>query len=315
MDIDIIIPAYNSKKTIKKTLHSIASQNIIDKFHVYLVNDCGSETYQEEINFFRNMFDIVELMLPFNGGPGVARQYGIDHSDSKYIVFIDSDDYFYSSDSLSTMYNKICFEDSDLLISNFIYERDDEILIKKKNPVWLHGKMYNREFLQKNDIRFNDTRANEDNGFNRLVFLCGAKISILDKVTYVYSENSSSITRKDDREYRFSGLEGYSYNMAWAMNEAIKRDVDFKLVYNFSANVLVSMYFYYLDLYSQYDVSKIIEWSRPIKKIYIKYCNDANADIDNLIKKYKEVEYKNKDINYVISFEKFLSLIGDEFDD
>ncbi|MBQ6612141.1 MAG: glycosyltransferase family 2 protein, partial [Alistipes sp.] len=29
---------------------------------------------------------------PQNGGAGVARQYGIDHSDNEFIIFADSDD-------------------------------------------------------------------------------------------------------------------------------------------------------------------------------------------------------------------------------
>ena len=32
--------------------------------------------------------------------------------------------------------------------------------------VWMHGKMYRRSFFSKYNIRFNDSRANEDVGFN-----------------------------------------------------------------------------------------------------------------------------------------------------
>ena len=64
-----------------------------------------------------------------------------------------------------SMYNKILKEDADILISNFIYRRDEKELIKEKNLIWLHGKMYKRKFLIDNSIRFNNSRANEDNGF------------------------------------------------------------------------------------------------------------------------------------------------------
>ena len=41
------------------------------------------------------------------------------------------------------------------------------------DTIWMFGKMYRRDFLDKYNIKMNDTRANEDNGFNMLVkFLC-----------------------------------------------------------------------------------------------------------------------------------------------
>lgn len=317
MDVDIIIPVYNSKKTLKRTLFSIAYQKGCEHFHVYLVNDCGIETYEAEINLFKDNLDIKELMLNSNGGPGVARQKGIDNSNSKYIVFIDSDDYFYTPDAICKMYDNIISEDYDLLISNFIYERDGESSIKKRSPIWLHGKMYKRDFLKRNDIKFNSTRANEDNGFNRLIILSGANIGYLDQVTYVYSENSFSITRKENREYKFLGLEGYAYNMVWAMDNALKRGGEIELISNFALQVLVSFYFYYLELYEFYDVERIFSWCIKVKSFYLKY-HDLEKDkelIGNLITQYREVEYKEKNINFIIDFYEFFSKIGDVCND
>lgn len=37
--------------------------------------------------------------------------------------------------------------------------------------------------------------------------------------------NDSSITRRNDRLNKFTGLEWYAYNMDWAFNEAKKRGV------------------------------------------------------------------------------------------
>ena len=39
LNLDIIIPAYNSKDTIKNTLYSIALQRNVSGFHVYIAND------------------------------------------------------------------------------------------------------------------------------------------------------------------------------------------------------------------------------------------------------------------------------------
>ena len=115
-------------------------------------------------------------------------------------------------------------------MDNSILERDNKREIKTKDNVWLHGKVYKREFIEKNKVSFNSTRKNEDSGFNRLLFLLNDKIEYLDTVTYVYQDNQNSITRKDNRRYKFEGLEGLAENMEWAYFEAKKRNVDKNLL-------------------------------------------------------------------------------------
>lgn len=310
MDLDIIIPIYNAKKTLKRLLYSIAIQRNAFGFHVYLINDCSDYDYQEEISFFKEYFDITEFRLDKNGGPGVARQYGIDHTNSKYITFMDSDDYLYDPYALTSLYNGIINRECDLLVSNFLYERDNESLVKEKNLIWLHGKVYRRKFLVDNNIHFNDTRANEDNGFNRLVLLNNPRVWYIDKLTYVYSDYEESITRRNNRLFKFTGLEGYTYNMYWAMNELIKQDRNIDMVAETSVGVITAMYYYYLELYEKYDVSKILGWSKKIKEVFDMYK-------DKYIKQYKvnyflntkEREYANVDLKKVITFDEFLRKI------
>ena len=310
MDLDIIIPIYNAKKTLKRLLYSIAIQRNAFGFHVYLINDCSDYDYQEEISFFKEYFDITEFKLDKNGGPGVARQYGIDHTNSKYITFMDSDDYLYDPYALTSLYNGIINRECDLLVSNFLYERDNESLVKEKNLIWLHGKVYRRRFLVDNNIHFNDTRANEDNGFNRLVLLNNPRILYIDKLTYVYSDYEESITRRNNRLFKFTGLEGYTYNMYWAMNELIKQNKNIDMVAETSIGVITAMYYYYLELYGKYDVSKILEWSKKIKEVFDMYS-------DKYIKHYKvnyflnakENEYVKANLKKVITFDEFLKKI------
>lgn len=53
--LDIIIPVYNSKKTLFRTLLSISIQTYND-IHVYLINDADDINYDDEIIFFQNTF-------------------------------------------------------------------------------------------------------------------------------------------------------------------------------------------------------------------------------------------------------------------
>ena len=200
------------------------------------------------------------------------------------------------------MYEKIIQDKADLVIGDFLYERDNKIIVKKHNFIWLHGKIYKRTFLNKNNISFNNTRANEDNGFNRLILLLKPNISYLDEIVYVYQENPESITRKNNRLYRLMGLEGYCYNMNWAMDEALKRGVNTKIIFMLTQNILGYLYFYYLDLEEKYDVSKILIWSKSIKKKYDKY-KDLYKEVKiNLIQIKNDLQDDITNINERISF-------------
>lgn len=311
MELSIIIPSYNAKESICDTLDSIERQIIPFSYEVILVNDCSDYDYEDIVLKYKDKFLIREIKTNNNVGPGGSRQYGIDNSESNYIVFIDSDDLFVGEDSLFKMYNEIKVKEADLLIGNFIYRRDKKEIIKKNNLVWLHGKMYKRQFLEKYSIRFNNSRANEDNGFNRLILLLNPKIVFLDEEVYIYNENPNSITRKDNRAYRFYGIEGFCFNMNWAMDEAIKRGVSKNIIAVLATDVLATLYIYYIGLQEEYDVSKILEWGKEINNKYKLYSNLLTSDYYLSILKEKKEFLKDDFLidNYTISFEEFLKIV------
>lgn len=266
--LNIIIPAYNAKETLDKMLRSLSIQRTKYKFDVLVVNDKSDYTYEDIIDKYSKYLEIKELILNENVGPGQARQKGIEETNKKYIMFIDADDYLYSPYSIEKLINKIEKTNADVVISNFILERDNKREIKELDNIWLHGKIFKRQFIEDNKVTFNLTRKNEDNGFNRLLWLIGDIVEYLDEVTYVYQENSNSITRKDNRKYKLYGLEGLAENMYWAYEEAKKRKVVEDLLQIHLLTTLTASYYYYNELQKEYDVSLILKW---FKKIYIKY--------------------------------------------
>ncbi len=269
-ELEIIIPAYNSQETIIRTLDSIKIQKNLPAYHVTVVNDYGKD-YKEIINNYKETININEIMTPQNVGPGAARQYGIDNTSSRYIIFIDSDDCFYDENSISNLYNLIKRANADLALSKFIYERDNETKIITHDITWLHGKIYSRDFLEKNNIKFNNSRANEDNGFNRLIAFL-KPVTVLSKdITYIYKENANSITRRNNREYKLTGLEGFAYNINWAIEEGEKRNCEEKDLAIGTLDSLLVMYENYNRLKDNNEVEKIIDWSKNLFNKYLKY--------------------------------------------
>lgn len=311
--IDVIIPAFNAHDTIEKTLASIAYQDNVKQLKVYIVNDASNNDYSKEVNFFSNFMDIKEITLSKNSGPGVARQYGIDHSKSEYIVFIDSDDKFYSPYALTTLYNSIEESGADVVISNF-YEilADGSKIEHEEDTIWVHGKIYRRDFLKDNNIKFNDTRANEDNGFNQLVLLHDSNIEYIDDFTYLWDYNENSITRINDHEYQFGGIEGYIYNITWALNIAIKNNCDYNKIAEQVFSNLLAVYYYYIQFFNEENVDILIKKSKRLYEIYLDYQLEEEEKLEKWNEQYmystENLEVIDK-LNPPISFEEFLKKI------
>lgn len=309
--IDIIIPAYNALGTIRQTLASIAYQTFAKKLNVYIVDDCSDCSYDDLIDFFSDFINLKLLRVDKNGGPALARQYGIDHSESEYIIFIDSDDVFSDSNSVKRLYDLISNANADVGMTSFFEELNDRFVYHDPLYVWLHGKIYRREFLNKYNIRFNETRANEDFGFNQLCFLCGANIAESTNISYVWKNNRASITRSE--EFNKKNMRFFTYNFAWAIKCAIERNANLYRLKESLYNGLVGIYHNYLKypdvfikdnileeicfLIEYYDDSVI---SDDVKSLLIKNQYDVSTSID---------AYAYKVHNPSITFNEFIDIL------
>ena len=126
-EIDIIIPAYKAHNTIFKTLCSIAEQTFSQKIQVTIINDCCPEgNYKKIIDLFKGQLDIKEIKLKENGGPGVARQFGLANTKLPYVMFMDADDCFMGPYIVSQLVNVLKEKNEDVLFSNFIEEHEND---------------------------------------------------------------------------------------------------------------------------------------------------------------------------------------------
>jgi glycosyltransferase involved in cell wall biosynthesis len=311
--IDVIIPAYNAHETICETLSSIVLQSIKDQLNVYIVNDCSKKDYSKEIKRFSKVLNIKEIKTDKNSGPGVARQLGIDSSNSPYIVFIDADDVFYNYKSIETLYNYITNYNYNIVAGRFIEEVGDMIYNHSNDEIWMHGKMYKRQFLDENNIRFNDTYSNEDAGFNNLCFFC-TDVLVLDDFIYVWKCNQKSMTRSS--EYNFWGIEGFTYNICWAVKCGEERKANAgkmaKLLYE---TILEVYYRYVVYRKRESSVDDILKWSKDLKKYYLKYINNLSSYVKetSLVSTFENLYMTLGGSDVVLdndlSFNKFLDMI------
>ncbi len=249
--IDVIIPAYNSKKTIEYTLMSLCIQSIKDMIVVTIIDDASDDDYQDTINKFNKYLVINYKRNNKNMGAGISRQIGLDITKNEYIFFLDSDDLLYSCDSLEKLYKKI-IKGYDYVYSNCYNEATLDISFNKSD---LHGKMYKRKFLDDNKIVFNDSRYHEDNSFNNIVLLNKPNQDVITDITYIYCYNPSSLTNYDIST-EWEKLEMYIYNMRYVVDYANAHNLDAKTYVDNKYNYL----FNYLKKLDLKKINIINEW-------------------------------------------------------
>jgi len=85
MKFSIVIPTYNSEKTIKKCLDSVFSQK--RDFEVIIVDNASNDNTLEIVQGY----SVKLVKLDFNYGPSFARNRGVILSEGDVVVFLDSD--------------------------------------------------------------------------------------------------------------------------------------------------------------------------------------------------------------------------------
>ena len=94
--ISVIIPIYNSEKTIRETIDSVLNQSFAD-FELIVINDGSSDSSLEIISNIED--DRIKVFSYPNAGISVSRNRGISHAQGEFIAFLDHDD-LWTSDKL-----------------------------------------------------------------------------------------------------------------------------------------------------------------------------------------------------------------------
>ena len=89
--VDIIIPNYNSYKTLKDTISSVFAQTY-KNWKLIIVDDNSNEKTIKLLKKFKKNKKIKIFFLKKNMGTGFCRNLAIKNSSSKFISFLDSDD-------------------------------------------------------------------------------------------------------------------------------------------------------------------------------------------------------------------------------
>lgn len=98
--ISVIIPMYNSEKTILRTLESVRKQTKIDLIlEILVVNDGSTDNSEKIVEEYvkSNPHIPIKIINKKNGGVSSARNIGMKQSRGEFIALLDSDDEWLST--------------------------------------------------------------------------------------------------------------------------------------------------------------------------------------------------------------------------
>ncbi|UXK09896.1 glycosyltransferase [Shewanella putrefaciens] len=245
--LSIIIPCFNSGKTIDKTLNSIINQDKSDLIEIIVVDDGSTD---ETLHVLSKYKEIKVISKRVNAGVSSARNSGLSIASGEYILFLDSDDIF-----LDGLINKIETisknGDYDLII--FSYQKYN-LNKNKLSPVnlELNGHFKSTEilklFLSKKikphlctfcisnkiavKLKFDEHITHgEDLLYQLQVLVNATTVMALDYIFFEYTISGFSAMNKPYTNKRFNGFESIKVYLSkvkrgYYLNEDVKKYID-----------------------------------------------------------------------------------------
>ena len=234
--LSVIIPIYNVEKYIPQCLDSILNQAFKD-FEIICVNDGSSDNSLSVLQSYKEKDDRIIIIDKKNEGSGIARNAGLAIAKGDYIYFVDGDDWveenvfdkiIAKADELNTdilIFGGLSYYDgkgkkggysADKLPKKYLNKVFSAKDIKKdifKFPSTAWTKLYKRDFLIKNNIKFQDIKVGQDQLPFFHSMIKAERIALLPENIYCYRKNrkGSAMTVKKKKNfspiYVFYGVE------------------------------------------------------------------------------------------------------------
>lgn len=91
--ISIIVPVYNVEEYLPKCLDSLITQTYPD-IKIVCVNDGATDNSKKILQEYAKKDARIKVISQTNAGLSAARNTGLKHVDTEYVMFCDSDDYY-----------------------------------------------------------------------------------------------------------------------------------------------------------------------------------------------------------------------------
>lgn len=235
IDYSVIIPHRDSIQLLPRLFSSIP---VSDKIEVILVDNSPVPVTLQQIREAGVTRDFVLQYSSPERGAGGARNVGMACAHGKWLVFADADDYF-AENAFDCFYHHFnsnaevvffCAEgiypetgersergdEFSALVMNYLSDKGSETSLRLGYSVpW--GKMFNRNLIDRHDIKFDEVLASNDVYFSLLTGYYASAVDADDSTVYMVTVTQGSLTRRRDLNVTLS-----RYQVTLRFNKFVK---------------------------------------------------------------------------------------------
>lgn len=303
IEFSIIVPVYNVEKYLDTCVSSVLSQTYLN-YELILVDDGSPDKCGKLCDQYTQYDNRVKVIHKKNGGLSSARNAGLDLAQGKYIIFLDSDDYWDDLVALNNIHNRLKETDADVLIfpakrfyeenNKFTYILSDEIdrnkiIAKDKNvaieyllennifraAAW--NKVIRKSLIDDHHMRFKEGYLSEDMDWCGDLLIYSKRFDFYERPFYCYrQQRKGSITNKKSEKLISDKLYMIEkgHQQAENLNEIEKKHLlsfyayEYSVAIGVSGNIKDKKLLYRLKKNSmilKYDLCKKVKMVRKLK--------------------------------------------------
>lgn len=273
----IIAPIYKVEPYLEECINSILSQTFTD-YEIILVDDGSPDGCPAICDKYANEDQRIKVIHKENEGVSVARNIGVTAACGKYIIFVDSDDYWCENSFLTNLSARIIKENEDIILfgcktvypdkTSFVSRGEYNLVIfnehdKNKTLDYLYRSrkmpgaawiMAVRRELAVN-INFTQGVTAEDYDWIIKILLKCKTLGAINDIAYSYRKREGSITTQN----RTSGIDG----ICLAINNWLAMDAQKQIPH--ITNYLKQVFLICLINYSRTDKKNRLYFKNKIK--------------------------------------------------
>lgn len=308
--VSCIVPVYNLENEVSKCIDSLLSQTL-KNIEIILVNDCSTDNSLMVLQEYEEKYsNIIVLDLHNNFKQGGARNRGLEVATGKYVAFIDGDDwvepdmfeqlYFYAEKNSFDIVDSDYYQDEangESKVKQSINARlfpikSTRMLICNGGRIWT--KIFRREFLVENNIRFIEHKKFEDNPYLPILYAYTFNVGKINKPFYHYVYNENSTSRKKNDYTVFERLDTAKF----LLEETRRREIYDK--YTEEYNYVFIKLFY---------TNTLVTCITKFDVLPVKYINQIYNEVNRILPDYKMNKYLTTAPRYIRVFTK-LNKVG-----
>ncbi|WP_027422382.1 glycosyltransferase family 2 protein [Lachnobacterium bovis] len=298
MLVSIVVPIYNGEKTLKKAIVSCIEQTY-KNIEVILVNDGSTDSTYEICQKAVLKDSRVKYYVKGNSGVSDTKNFGVEHANGDYVMFLDCDDYL-RKNAIELCFNEIkdLHYIPDLIVGgmakrdskkNIVLSTetvDHKIITVDIPKVLLNdrqfkiykvatAKLFKMEIIKENEIKFDENYTFAEDSIFVLKYL--EFVNSIVQISSVIYNYVQVVTDEKVERYKLKDVDNI-----WHLSEVL---------YNKRVRL-----FKRTNCYEQYQHKVDILYLERIR-FFLNIVIDNNANKREVIKKLEQIPYES-DINF-----------------